>query len=74
MMLGAGRQTKDSIIDLAVGIELHKKLGDEIKKGDVLFTVHSNKQDVSQIKRMLDTSFEIGNTQINDQLILETIT
>lgn len=74
MMLGAGRQTKDSIIDLAVGIELHKKLGDEIKKGDVLFTVHSNKQDVSQIKRMLDTSFEIGNTQINDQLIFETIT
>lgn len=74
MMLGAGRQTKDSIIDLAVGIELHKKIGDEIKKGDVLFTVHSNKQDVSQIKRMLDTSFEIGNTQINDQLILETIT
>lgn len=73
MMLGAGRQTKDSVIDLAVGIELHKKLGDEVKKGDVLFTIHSNEKDISQIKRMLDTSFEIGNEKVNDQLILETI-
>ncbi len=73
MILGAGRQTKDSVIDLAVGIELHKKLGDEVKKGDVLFTIHSNEKDISQIKRMLDTSFEIGNAKVNDQLILETI-
>lgn len=73
MMLGAGRQTKDSVIDLAVGIEVHKKLGDEVKKGDVLFTIHSNEKDISQIKRMLDTSFEIGNAKVNDQLILETI-
>ena len=73
MILGAGRQTKDSVIDLAVGIELHKKLGDEVKKGDVLFTIHSNEKDISQIKRMLDTSFEIGNEKVNNQLILETI-
>src|SRR5699024_6041416 len=31
MMLGAGRATKDAVIDLAVGIVLHKKIGDTVK-------------------------------------------
>lgn len=42
MLLGAGRTTKDSVIDLAVGIVLHKKIGDFIQKGEALATVHSN--------------------------------
>src|SRR5699024_7663876 len=30
-MLGAGRTTKDSVIDLAVGVVLHKKVGDKVE-------------------------------------------
>ena len=42
MELGAGRATKESAIDLAVGIVLNKKRGQEVKKGDVLAYIHSN--------------------------------
>ncbi|MFF2887665.1 pyrimidine-nucleoside phosphorylase [Paenibacillus sp. NPDC057967] len=40
MMLGAGRETKDSIIDYAVGLILRKKVGDEVKEGDTLAILH----------------------------------
>ena len=39
--LGGGRATKDSVIDPAVGIVLKKKVGDRVKKGDSLATVHA---------------------------------
>lgn len=40
MHLGGGRLTKDSGIDLAVGLVLHKKVGDYVNIGDSLATVH----------------------------------
>ncbi len=42
MLLGAGRATKDSIIDLGAGILLHKKVGDAVRKGDSLATLYAN--------------------------------
>lgn len=42
LQLGAGRKTKDSIIDLAVGIELVKKVGDRVEVGDIIAKIHSN--------------------------------
>jgi len=42
MLLGAGRATKDSRIDLAVGIVLRKKIGDPVSAGESLATIHSN--------------------------------
>ena len=40
--LGAGRENKDSVIDLAVGIELFKKVGDRVEAGDTIARIHSN--------------------------------
>ncbi|APH14271.1 pyrimidine-nucleoside phosphorylase family protein [Clostridium sporogenes] len=40
--LGAGRATKDSIIDLAVGIVLNKKRSDKVKKGDIIAYAYAN--------------------------------
>lgn len=40
--LGAGRATKDSIIDLAVGIVLNKKRSDKVEEGDIVAYVHAN--------------------------------
>ena len=45
MELGAGRATKESEIDLAVGIVLNKKRGEKVKKGDVLAYIHSNSEE-----------------------------
>jgi pyrimidine-nucleoside phosphorylase len=47
-ILGAGRTTKESKIDLAVGLVLHKKMGDRVKKGESLVTIHSNSKDVAE--------------------------
>ena len=42
MVLGGGRENKDSIIDLSVGIVLHKKKGDYVKVGDSIATFYAN--------------------------------
>jgi pyrimidine-nucleoside phosphorylase len=42
MLLGAGRETVDSRIDPAVGLILHKKVGDPVEKGEPLATLHVN--------------------------------
>ena len=49
MMLGAGRQTKEDVIDLSVGIVLNKKVGDNVKTGESLMTLHSNTEDVADV-------------------------
>lgn len=40
MLLGAGRATKDAIIDYAVGVTLRKKVGDTVNTGDTLALLH----------------------------------
>jgi len=42
MSLGAGRETKESAIDLSAGVVLHKKTGDPVSAGDPLATLHHN--------------------------------
>ncbi len=42
MLLGAGRETVDSVIDPAVGIVFHKKVGDLVIEGEPLLTLHVN--------------------------------
>lgn len=45
LILGGGRETKESEIDLSVGIVLTKKVSDYVKKGDVLAYIHANDYD-----------------------------
>jgi pyrimidine-nucleoside phosphorylase len=40
--LGAGRTKKGEPIDPAVGILIHRKVGDPVRRGEPLFTVHAN--------------------------------
>lgn len=42
LILGGGRETKESEIDLSVGLVLCKKVGDFVKKGEALATIHAN--------------------------------
>lgn len=42
LILGGGRETKESEIDLSVGIVLRKKAGDFVRKGDTLAVLHAN--------------------------------
>jgi pyrimidine-nucleoside phosphorylase len=42
MELGAGRAVKGDAIDHSVGVVVHRKIGERVKRGDALFTVHAN--------------------------------
>lgn len=44
VVLGAGRQKKGQPVDHAVGIVVHRKVGDKVAKGDPLFTIHADSQ------------------------------
>ena len=51
LLLGGGRETKESEIDLSVGLVLHKKIGDAVKKGEVLATMYGNDLKKMEIAR-----------------------
>lgn len=42
LILGAGREDKDSKLDLTVGLVLNKKVDDQVEKGEVLAWIHAN--------------------------------
>lgn len=45
LVLGAGRETKESSIDYAAGIMFNKKTGDRVEKGEVIATLYTNVED-----------------------------
>ncbi|WP_100331472.1 pyrimidine-nucleoside phosphorylase [Bacillus xiapuensis] len=64
MWLGAGRATKDSEIDLAVGLMLNKKIGDHVNAGDSLVTIYSNREEISQVKEELYKSIILAKEAV----------
>ncbi|MFZ5822867.1 MAG: pyrimidine-nucleoside phosphorylase [Bacillota bacterium] len=61
MLLGAGRETKESVIDLGVGIVLKKKVGDEVEAGEALAELHVNSERrLAEARERLLGAFQIG--------------
>ncbi len=59
--LGAGRAKKGDPIDFAVGIVIHQKVGNAIKKGDPLFTIHANQVDkLDEAVKRVGEAFEFS--------------
>ncbi len=73
MRLGAGRETKEDKILLDVGIDLHKKIGDKIKKGDVLATLYVRDKGIDEAKSLLLNAITIGDKIIKVTLIKKKI-
>ncbi len=48
MHLGGGRATKESVIDLSVGLILKKKVGDRVEAGESLGTIHAQTAEAAQ--------------------------
>lgn len=64
LLLGGGRVTKDSVIDLTVGIIIKKKLGDKVKAGDILASLYANDQSkLNQASERLKKAFTIQEKQ-----------
>jgi len=74
IILGGGRETKESPIDLSVGMVLKKKVGDYVNEGEVLAVMHAND------KNKLDTATErflnaytFSETKPEDTLFIKDI-
>ena len=74
LLLGGGRETKESAIDLTVGLVLNKKRGDKVQKGDVLATIHANdKEKLVQAKDRLRKAYAIVDTAVQNEAIIKDI-
>ncbi|MCK8816595.1 pyrimidine-nucleoside phosphorylase [Natroniella sulfidigena] len=74
LLLGAGRETKESEIDLAVGVELTSKVGAEIKKGDTLAVLHYNdEQRLVEAKEKLLAAYQIGSKKPEQNRLIHEI-
>ncbi len=60
LLLGAGRETKESQLDYSAGIVLKKKTGDYVKKGEVIAVMHASEK----------ARFNIANAKFSSAIII----
>jgi pyrimidine-nucleoside phosphorylase len=60
VVLGGGREKKEDTIDPAVGLEFHKRIGDAVKRGEPLCTLHYNAATrLAEARRLVETAYRI---------------
>lgn len=66
-ILGAGRETKDDIIDYSVGIYLKKKIGDKVKVGDPLAVLYSDgdEEKIGPARKKLLTAYSFNSNKVD---------
>ena len=64
--LGGGRMKLDDVIDMSAGIYLNKKVGDFAKKGELLCTLHTNKDNVESIIEDVKKAFVFQDEPLKD--------
>lgn len=74
MLLGAGRATKEDVIDLAVGLMLRKKVGDKVEAGESLVTIYANRDNVDDVMNKIYDNIEISEHAEAPVLIHKVIT
>lgn len=63
VILGGGRERKEDSVDPSVGIVLHKKIGDQVEREDLLATIHYNAADrAERARKIISASYEISDT------------
>jgi len=61
MLLGAGRKTREDTIDPAVGVVVHKKVGDRVGRGDALATLHINsRENLALVRQLVAGAFHLS--------------
>jgi len=68
VILGGGRERKEDAVDPAVGIVLHKKVGDEVSAGEPLATIHYNAETrAARARQLLEQSYVITDSPLREQ-------
>ena len=74
LLLGGGRETKESSIDLTVGVVLSKKRGDAVREGDVLAVIHANNHEkLMQAKKRLKEAYLITERKPEKESFIKTV-
>ena len=74
MVLGAGRATKDDIIDHSVGVLLTKKVGDYVEAGEVLAFIQHNDKNLESSIKFLEGAYTIVDKKVEkNKVILEIL-
>lgn len=75
MALGGGRENLDDEIDASVGVVLNKKIGDQVKRGQILAYIYGNDENkVDTAYEMIVSAYEINEERIErPKMILDII-
>ena len=74
MILGAGRLTKEDVIDHSVGIVINKKVGDTLNNGDLIATIYSNGKNTEEcINRVLDAYLLTNEIIEKEPIVIKTV-
>ncbi len=74
LMLGAGRENKDSHIDLAAGIIMKKKIGDQVFKGEPIATLYTNKEDILiKVQDVVLNAISLTNDAVEQPKLIKAI-
>ena len=73
-LLGAGREHKTDALDLAVGIVMKVRVGDAVKKGDVLCTLHvGEKSDRTGAYNLMKRSIRISDRKPEKRALIQAV-
>jgi pyrimidine-nucleoside phosphorylase len=68
VILGGGRERKEDSVDPAVGIVLHKKVGDAVSVGETLATIHYNAETrAARAQQLLEASYQIADLPVREK-------
>ena len=74
LILGGGRETKESEIDLSVGILLKKKIGDKVEVGDVLAVLYANDEaKAKEAEKRYLNACHIGDAPVEKPALIKGI-
>jgi len=74
VVLGGGRERKEDSVDPAVGIVLHKKVGDAVSIGEPLATIHYNSEARAQrVGELLEESYQIADSPVEKRPLIHRI-
>ena len=74
LILGGGRENKESIIDLSVGIVLHKKVGDYVAKDEAVATIYGNSEEkIKEASERLVKAYTLSENKVEKRPLIKGI-
>ncbi|MBK1637338.1 thymidine phosphorylase, partial [Rhodovulum adriaticum] len=71
VMLGAGRKTKEDIIDFSAGIKLVKKTGDKVEEGDTLAILYTNEESsIKEAEELVLKAYTLSDSEPKEEALI----